>query len=254
MARGPQETPKRPTAGNAPEGSRAPAPPLPDAAAVARYLAAHPDFFLDHPALLDSLRLPGEAEGGKVVDLRGVMIGRLRGQLAESNALRDEMVSAGRNNQQVLARTHEAVLALLAARSFEQLIERTTGDLATILDLDVVALGVERGSEESALPPVRLGGVFQLEPGTVEALIGPGRQVTLRAATNGDPLLYGGGAGLVRSDALVRLAISRQTPPALLALGARDEGHFHPSQATELLRFLSQVLEEQIRAWLDLPE
>ncbi len=258
MARGPQETPKRSPARAAAEP---PAADEPGAAAVAAYLRRHPEFFHQHPALLDELALPSAAEGragsAQVIDLRAAMIERLRGQVLSMTQLRDEMVAAGRGNLQVQARTHEAVLALLTARSFEQLIERATGDLATILDVDVAALGVERANPrtaEGALPPVRLGGVFQLEPGTVDLLVGPGRQTRLREATNGDPMLYGGGAGLVRSDALVRLSISRQTPPALLALGARDEGHFHPGQGTELLQFLGAVLTEQVRAWLDLPE
>jgi len=260
MARGPQETPKRSPARAVPaEPASATLPGgEPTAAAVAAYLRRHPGFFRQHPALLDGLELPPAGGGdGRVIDLRAAMVERLRGQVSDMTALRDEMVATGRGNQQVQARTHEAVLALLTARSFEQLIERATGDLATILDVDVAALGVERANprgSEGALPPVRLGGVFQLEPGTVELLIGAGRQTRLREATTGDPLLYGGGAGLVRSDALVRLAISRQTPPALLALGARDEGHFHAGQGTELLQFLGAVLTEQIRAWLDLPE
>ncbi len=257
MARGPQETPKRPAsrAAAAPPAATPKPADEPTAAAVVDYLRRHPDLLRQQPELLDRLELP--AGDAKVVDLRAVLVERLRGQLAAMAALRDEMVTAGRGNLQIQARTHEAVLALLSARSFEQLIERATGDLATILDVDVAALGVERvnpRTSEGALPPVRLGGVFQLEPGTVEALIGTGRQTCLRPATNGDPLLYGAGAGLVRSDALVRLSISRQTPAALLALGARDEGHFHPGQGTELLQFLGAVLTEQVRAWLDLPE
>jgi hypothetical protein len=61
-------------------------------------------------------------------------------------------------------------------------------------------------------------------------------------------------ASLVRSDALVRLKVSRHAPAGLLALGARRPGVFHPGQGTELLVFLGQVIEHVIRAWLDLEE
>ena len=57
----------------------------------------------------------------------------------------------------------------------------------------------------------------------------------------------------VRSDALIRLRISTNTPPALLALGSRQTGAFHAGQGTELLTFLSKVLEVSFRAWLHLP-
>jgi uncharacterized protein YigA (DUF484 family) len=39
-----------------------------------------------------------------------------------------------------------------------------------------------------------------------------------------------------------------------MCFGSRDPQAFGPEQATELLFFLSKVLENTIRAWLDLPE
>jgi uncharacterized protein YigA (DUF484 family) len=70
----------------------------------------------------------------------------------------------------------------------------------------------------------------------------------------GDAMVFGPGAGLVSSDALLRLSISSTTPTALLALGAREPGQFHPGQGTELLTFLARVVESCIRGWLNLPE
>ncbi len=261
MGRGPQET-QKPAAKTATANgeararteARAPARAL-TAEAVHEYLRRHPEFFATRPALLDSMRLPSLSSAdpsGRVLDLRAAMIERLRGELQEMTELRDAMVGASRANQQGQSRIHAAVLALLSAQSFEQLIERATGDLATILDIDVASLAVEQRAEE--LPPVRMGGVCQLEPGAVDALIGPGRSVILREAVTGDPLLFGAGAGLVRSDALIRLTISPATPPAILALGSRVEAAFEPSQGTELLNFLGRVLAECVRAWLDLPD
>jgi len=224
-----------------------------DAAAVAAYLERHPEFFTGWPDLLDRLILPSVTSpenDGRVVDLRGALLERQRGQLREMARLRDEMVTAGRANLQSQSRVHQAVLALLGAQTFEELIERTTSDLTAMLDLDAATLGVEQRAD--SLPPVRIGGVFQLERGTVDRLVGLGRTAKLRADTPGDPMLYGAAAGLVRSDALVRLEISPLTPPALLALGSRHERHFDQSQGTELLQFLGAVLSQMIRVWLEL--
>ena len=221
---------------------------------VAVYLRQHPDFFDRNPKLLEAIAPAGpQGAGGEgVVDLRHYIVERLRGELAEMSALRDEMVVTGRTNLAAQARVHKAILALLAARSFEHFIETLTTDLAVIVDLDVVTLGVEQNGEDAIR--VRTPGVYSLETGTVDRLIGPSQAVALRATVEGDAMIFGPGAGLVASDALLRLSISSTTPTALLALGSREPGQFHPGQGTELLSFLARVVESSIRGWLNLPE
>ncbi|MFL2687832.1 MAG: DUF484 family protein [Alphaproteobacteria bacterium] len=61
----------------------------------------------------------------------------------------------------------------------------------------------------------------------------------LRSDVDGDPEVFGGGAPLIRSDALVRLDIAETSPPALIAFGSRDVDRFNNSQSTELVRFLT---------------
>lgn len=224
----------------------------PSAADVAAYLRRHPDFLADHPELLEILTPPAPERGDGVVDLHLFLVERLRAQLAEANRAHDNLIAIGRVNLVVQARVHRAVLALLSARSFENLIETVTTDLAIILDLDAVTLGVEQATDE--LPPVRLGGLVQLDEGTVDDLIGRGRSVSLVNSTNGRAALFGAASGLIRSQALIRLTVSRKTPPALLALGSRRPDQFRQGQRTELLNFLARTLERCIRAWLNLPD
>jgi uncharacterized protein YigA (DUF484 family) len=101
---------------------------------------------------------------------------------------------------------------------------------------------------------VRLGGLVQLELGTVDDLIGRGRSVTLVKTTKSQAALFGAASGLIRSQALIRLSVSRKTPPALLALGSRRPEQFREGQRTELLTFLARALERCIRTWLKLPD
>lgn len=219
---------------------------------VAAFLDRHPEFFAEHPDLLDSLSAPAPENGDGVINLQRFLVERLRQQLADAQRAHDSLIAVGRANLTIQARVHRAVLALLSARSFEHLIETVATDLTMILDLDAVALGVEQGVEE--LPPVRLDGLVQLEPGTVDELIGRGRTVTLVDRTDGQGALFGAAASLISSQALIRLQVSRKTPPALLALGSRRVKQFHDGQRTELLTFLARALERSIRAWLNLPE
>lgn len=226
-----------------------------DDARVAAYLRQHPDFLADNPSILDVLRAPArpglEPRDG-VLDLQQAMVERLRREIESLRRERDELVVTGRGNMTAQQRVHKAVLALLDARSFEHLIETATTDLALILDLDAVCLCVEQSHDR--LPPTRINGVHHLPPDYVAALFGPSRRVLLRANVAGDPAIFGPAAGLVGSDALLRLRISEATPPALLALGARQPDCFDDGQGTDLLAFLGLTLERIIRGWLELPE
>jgi hypothetical protein len=64
-------------------------------------------------------------------------------------------------------------------------------------------------------------------------------------------MLFGGAAGLVRSQALLRLAFGRNAPAGLLCIGTRQLGRFHPGLATELLAFLARALGITIAQWLN---
>ena len=66
----------------------------------------------------------------------------------------------------------------------------------------------------------------------------------------GDPTLFGGAAGLVRSQALLRLGFGRGAPAGLLCIGTRQKGRFHPGLGTELLMFLARVIGITISQWL----
>ena len=249
MARNQRDAVPEGAAGKAKNGAAAGDDP--SAAQVAGYLRRHPEFLAENPELLEVLASPTRAHGDGVLDLQSFLVERLRGEVAEMRDARDDLVRAGRTNMAAQGRIHEAVLALLASKSFEHLIEIVTTDLAILLNLDAVSLGVEQAG--GALPPVRLGGLYQLEPDTVDSVIGSGRKVMLRGEIEGDPAIFGAGAGLVASEALIRLDISAATPPALLALGSRQADQFHAGQGTELLVFLAGALEHCVRAWLDLP-
>jgi hypothetical protein len=219
---------------------------------VEAYLRRHPDFLAERPDLLDVLTPPARPRGNGVVDLQQVMVERLRHKLSDVTQLRDDLVATGRSNLAIQARVHEAILALLRARSFEEFVETITTDLAVILDLDVVTIGVEQAAEGAAWKPI--SGVYCLKAGSIDRLLGRNGNMLLREDIAGDPAIFDGAAGLVRSDALIRLSIGKSAPPALLALGSRQSGAFHAGQGTELLSFLSHVLEVSFRAWLHLPK
>src|SRR5262249_30347119 len=208
------------------------------AAQVIDYLKRHPTFLLRHAELLESQAVPGRSRDG-VVDLQQFMVEKLRRDLSRLRGLQDELVANSRDNLSTQDRIHKAALVLLSAESFEHLIEIVTTDLAVLLDVDAVALCVE--ATDIALPR-SVEGVHIIERGRVDGLLGQGREVLLRDESDGDEGVFGPAAGLIRSDALIRLAVGDKVPPGLLAFGTRHPGYFNAGQGTELLGFLARVL------------
>jgi uncharacterized protein YigA (DUF484 family) len=142
------------------------------------------------------------------------------------------------------------VLRLLESNNFEDFIQSITMDLATILDVDIAVFVVESNGNE--IPHIHTSGVRVIPPGTVDKWMGE-KNVMLQDNISGIEAIYGGGAALVKSQILLRVDISMNTPPAILAFGSRDAGMFQEGQATDQILFLARVIERCFRSWLNLP-
>lgn len=217
---------------------------------VRAYLRNHPDFLIQNPDLIHHLIPPSQDRGRGVVDLQVFMVEKLRADVQRLKSQQRELVGTSRANMHSQNRIHSAVLFLLDARSFEHLIQTITTDLAVLLDLDVACLVVESNGHDT--PHVQTSGVRVVEPGLIDQFMG-NADVLLNSNIQGDPALYGHAAEWIRSEALIRLHVSSETPEGMLVFGTRDPDAFQPEQGTELIGFLSRVIERVIRGWLELP-
>ncbi len=215
---------------------------------VADYLRRNPDFLVSHPELLDCLTPPSRATGNGVADLQRLMIERLRER-------HDSLLRSGRRNLSKQSQINQAVIALLGAAALEHLIEIVTTDFLSALHLDVATLCVE--SEDAPRRRCNVSGVTCLAPGIIDELLGPDRDMMIVAGDgggDGDERVFGAGAGLVASAALIRLRLGGDAPPALLALGSRHVERFPTGSGGEALIFLGRVLERCLNGWLDFPK
>jgi len=216
---------------------------------VIAYLRRHPDFLDEHPEALRLLRPPTREIGDGVVDFQHFLYERQRREIIRINLEYRNLIAVSRGNLASQNRVHKAALTILAAPSFGQLLQIVTTDLAILLDVDVVTIAVENIA--GIAPRLNVHGVQLLEAGTVEELLGEDKSVIYEADVAGDPALFGGGAGLVRSQALLRLRFGRETPTGLLCIGTRKPGRFHPGLGTELLGFLGRIVGLSIGLWLN---
>jgi uncharacterized protein YigA (DUF484 family) len=218
---------------------------------VRQYLTDNPDFLTSHPDLLTELTPPAHHQGDGVLDMQLYMIDRLQMQVTALRSEQQDLIAASRSNIMSQARIHSAVLALLEARTFEHLIEVVTTDLANLLDVDVVTLCVESDSYSAKVAGT--DGVFTIPQGRVDEVLGTERDIFLHKDQAAEHCLFGGASTLVESSALVRLRLNSMGPSAILALGSRDNGRFHPGQGTELLCFLGRIVAQCLKGWLNLP-
>ena len=220
------------------------------AEAVTAYLRAHPDFLQRHLDLIPDLAAPMIDHGPGVLDFQYFMVERLRSDLRRLAQEQRDLIASSRANLTSQSRIHAGILFILDAQSIEHLIQTITTDLAVLLDLDVACLLIEAyGRSYPRVPPA---GLRVVAAGAIDRWLGR-KEVVLGTNIIGDPAIFGSGAGLVRSQALIRLHLGPDTPPALLAFGSRDHAPFQAGQGTELMSFLGRVIERCLRSWLEPP-
>lgn len=226
-----------------------PTVPLTDEDVIA-YLKTHPDFLRAHPEIMDALMSPKADMGKGVADFQSFMIERLKEDKHKAIQVTKQVVENARSNMNNLARIQACVLKILEARSFAEFIETITMDFSTLLNVDITTLVVETSGRD--IPHITATGVRVVPEGTIMQLLN-GDDAALSSHCVGLEALYGAGANLVRSQALVRVDISMNTPPAVLCFGSRDPDLFKAGQGTELIGFLARVVERVFRLWLDVP-
>ncbi len=216
---------------------------------VLAWLKQNPEFLSDHPELLEALAPAPRFPGDRVIDLQSVFLHRLRSENARLRETMGAIIGAARDNRSAQGRIHASVLQLLAAEGLEAVVHAATADLPLALNVDAVSVCVEAGV--SGLPLGNAAGVRLLSEGAVDHYVGAGRDSMLVPSCIGEARIYGAVAGVIRSQALVRLRVGPGFPTGLLALGARERGTFRQSQGTELIVFLARALESIMRQWLD---
>ncbi len=214
---------------------------------IADYLRANPDFLpgllRENPDLLQALA-PGQ--GGNVVDMQNFVLRKLQ---SDNRALREsnlDLAHSGRGSSTAQQRIHGAVIAILSATCFEDLLHILANDLVMHLGIDIASLCIE--ADNVFYPGAAQPGVQIIDPYFIEDVMGQ-KLVKIRGNIAGDPMLFGAGAGLVKSDALIRLFLADGSVDAVLALGSRDKDGMQGFSA-ELLGFLGQITGIAIRNWL----
>ncbi len=217
---------------------------------IIEYLKQNPKFLQKNPEACDLLIPPKNGDAKNVKDFQSFMIERLKTDKEKVLEKTQALVENARSNMNNQQRIQAVVLRLLEARNFEEFIHIITMDLSTMLDTDISVFVVESNGND--IPHILTNGIRVLPEGTIDEWMGD-KSVMLQSNISGIEPIYGGGATLVQSQALLRIDISMDTPPAILAFGSRDPLMFEDGQGIEMVSFLARVVERAFRSWLQLP-
>lgn len=206
--------------------------------AIVRYLQAHPEFFLRHPDLVDSLHIPHPCY--PAVSLLEYQRRRLREQNEQLHKKLQELVEVARDNGDLASRLQRLALMLLEAPALPGLLH----DIKAVLrDEFRVEFSVLRLSAGAALDEVdRLPADFHRR---YEPLLRGGQPYCGRLTREQTDGLFGEAAGTVASAALVPLR--GHNWHGLLAVGSRDEHRFYPGMGTLFLGAMGDLISRALQ-------
>ena len=202
-----------------------------DAKDVAQFLKANPQFFDQHPQLLESIYVP-HPHGGRAIPLTERQIVSLREKVRLLEGKLGEFVRFGEDNDAIGEKVHRLSLALLGAKDAPAAKQALHFHLREDFAVPHVALKLwtSEGVDEELRAKAETMGAPQC------------------GAAAGSPFLgwFGEAADHVRSIALIPLGETRTL--GLLLLGSEDPQRFFAEMGTLYLRRIGELTAGVIAA------
>ena len=209
---------------------------------IARFLRTHPQFFDQHPELLESIHVP-HPYGGRAIPLSERQTVALREKLRQLEGRLGELIKFAEENDAISEKVHRLCVALIAARDFAALARSLYFHLREDFAVPHVVLRVWGKSVPVDFPEAQA--VSDTQRHHAEAMAAP-----QCGASAGNPFIpwFAEAAEHVRSAALVPLG--QATVFGLLALGSEDPQRFFPEMGTLYLRRIGELCAAGVTARL----
>jgi uncharacterized protein len=200
---------------------------------IARFLRTHPQFFDQHPELLESIHVP-HPYGGRAIPLSERQTVALREKLRLLEGKLAEIIRFAEENDAISEKVHRLSVALAGARDFAALTHSLYLHLREDFAVPHVALRVWGR-------PVPAGVVEAQAPSEAQRRHAEGMSAPQCGQAAGSPFVpwFGEAAEHVRSVALV--ALGHGPAFGLLALGSEDPQRFFAEMGTLYLRRIGEL-------------
>jgi len=204
------------------------------AAAVAEWLRANPDFFMDHADVFSSMRVP-HPQGGHAISMVERQLISLRDRNAQLEKQLVELIGYGQHNDTLIEKLHRLTLALLrspdAATTLAVVHESLRSDFAIPYSAIRWWGAALAGDTADAAEPCSAECV-QYVAGLDRPYVGPNAAHESRA-------WLGDAAAAAQSFACVPLHDG--APSGALLLASDDAARFTPDMATDVLSRLAHL-------------
>ena len=213
---------------------------------VESYLQEHPEFFHDHVGLLENLSIPHPS--GNAVSLISKQLELFRSRHHELENQLNALIDIARENDTSFNRMHELTLALMEAKSIEDVIANLDKVFTECFLTDFSAIRVIKDNVDSPVSNFFVRNDdenlqhFDKELSTNQPQCG---RPTLAQAR----FLFGDVATEVKSCAIIPMVFTRLD--GLIAIGSRDDTRFHYSMGNLFLTQMSEVIGTRLIALLD---
>jgi uncharacterized protein YigA (DUF484 family) len=203
---------------------------------VCRFLEEQPDFFVDHPRLLENLHVPHRTDG-QAVSLVERQVKVLRANQVATRQRLAELIRNARDNEALVGQVHRLALRLIASRAAAVGAPRALAQLAPEVEAAM--------RDDFGVSPARLLPASAVPEG-LRASLSAGQPRCGQFRAEDRLALLGDAAAGIGSMALVPLGAGALQ--GLLVLGSADSAHFHPGMATDFLTRIAELIATALGA------
>jgi len=217
---------------------------------IAMFLRSHPQFFDQHPGLLETIHVP-HPYGGRAIPLAERQAVALREKVKLAEGKLAELIHFGKENEAISEKVQRLAVALVGARDFPALAQSLYFHLREDFAVPHVALRVWGKSVPMDFQEAEA--VEESQRRFAEGMGAP-QCGPASSAPPGNPFIpwFRDAAEHVRSLALVPLGAAGQERAVfgLLALGSEDPQRFYPEMGTLYLRRIGELCAAGVSARL----
>jgi uncharacterized protein len=217
--------------------------PLTDAAVIA-YLKQYPQFFVQHEAVLTMLEIPHSS--GNAVSLVERQLVVLRDENQQLQRKLENLIEIAKQNEQLNQRLQAIILNLTHVHSADEFFDLLYDNFMREFNTDAMSLRLFE------LPPAALAGraefveydanVYHL----FEQFLTNNESFCGRLSPEQQTFLFPDGQ--VSSAVLIPIGLPK--PRGILAMGSRDVARFHAGMATDMLKYMGDLVSGLLNVWL----